>query len=115
VLSLLAEGTLVADPQERTSSAAKPYATASLRAPWRRPVRPGVRRRVPRGRRASAPGAQEGRPPRGLRRRKLTEWTGKGGELRHGLSVVADRVVSLYEVSNRRKAAQSENELKIEW
>ena len=35
-------------------------------------------------------------------RGKLTRWTTKDGELRHGLSLVAERVMSGYDVGKRR-------------
>jgi single-stranded DNA-binding protein len=103
-LFILATGTLIADPQRRTSQSGKTFVT-------------GTFAHADRGRRRVALGhcLRSGRlcwaaQPEKRRldscsitgRAKLTAWTGKDGEHRHGLSVVAERVMTVYAVSKRR-------------
>lgn len=111
MLSILATGTLVNDPKSRMSVTGKAYATASMRVP------------------AEDSGAvlvsiiafasdavqailalQRGDSCSIAGRAKLTSWT-KDGEEKHGLSVVADRVLSAYAAGKARKAARESEEV----
>ena len=103
MMSILATGTLAADPQRRQAANGNPFATALLRVPTDddsvlvsvicfdvgacdRLLRLG------KGDSVSITG-----------RAKLTAWTGRDGETRHGLSVVAEQVMSVYQVGRKRR------------
>jgi single-stranded DNA-binding protein len=101
-LYILATGALIADPQRRTSQSGREFATAILRTPTEEeavllsvigfdPDACGGLLNLSKGDSCSITG-----------RAKLTTWTGKDGEQRHGLAVVAERVMSAYEVNKRR-------------
>lgn len=106
MLSILASGTLVADPKSRQSAAGKAYATALLRVPAEDTDAVLVSvicfnadsvvalLALQRGDSCSIAG-----------RAKLTSWT-KDGEQKHGLSVTADRVMSAYAAGKARKASR---------
>jgi len=106
ILAILASGTLVNDPKQRTTAAGKPYATASLRVPAEdsdalmvsviafAPDAVGAILALTKGDACAIAG-----------RAKLSSWT-KDGEERHGLSVTADRVLTAYAAGKQRKAAR---------
>jgi single-stranded DNA-binding protein len=106
MLSLLASGTLISDPVERQSVAGKAYATASLRVPCEDsdPMLLSVIAfnadavqallALSKGDSLSIAG-----------RAKLSSWE-KDGEQKHGLSVVADRVLSSYQAGKQRSRAR---------
>ena len=106
MLSVLASGTLVADPKPRTSASGKSFATALLRVPAEdsdallvsviafAPYAVAAILALSRGDSAAIAG-----------RAKLSEWT-KDGEVRHGLSVTADRVLTAYQAGRARKSAR---------
>jgi len=110
MLNILATGTLTADPRQRTSAACKPYATATLRVPCEDgdPLLVSVIAfnadavaailALARGDSCAIAG-----------RAKLSAWE-KDGEQRHGLSVVADRVLSAYAAGKQRKATREAEE-----
>src|SRR5262249_54905013 len=109
MLSLLASGTLTRDPAQRTSANGKPFATANMRVPTEdgeamfvsliafSPEASGALMALRKGDSLSVAG-----------RAKPTEWE-KGGEKRHGLSVVVDQILTAYAVqrqtSGERRAA----------
>ena len=106
MLSVLCTGTLVSDPKPRTSAAGKPFATALLRVPAEdsdallvsviafAPDAVAAILTLSRGDSVAIAG-----------RAKLSEWT-KDGEVRHGLSVTADRVLTAYQAGKKRKGAR---------
>lgn len=106
MLNVLCSGTLVSDPRQRTTAAGKAYATASLRVPAE-DAGPMLVSAI-----AFAPDAVAGLLAlvKGdscaiAGRAKLTSWE-QAGEQRHGLSVVADKVLSVYAAGKARKAAR---------
>jgi single-stranded DNA-binding protein len=110
MLSVLVSGSLVRDPQRRTAQNGKAFATALMRCPSEEAdallisvisfTAPAVKALL--ALKAGDSLAVTGRA-------KLSSWT-KDGEERHGLSVTADAVLSLYEVAKRRKQAQEAGE-----
>lgn len=103
-LFILATGTLNGDPQRRTSASGKEFVTASIRAATEDEpasisvivfdaVACAALLNLRKGDSCSITG-----------RAKLTSWTTKDGEQRDGLNVVAERVMSSYDVSKRRKS-----------
>lgn len=108
MLNVLASGTLIRDPQERTSAAGKPYCTALVRVPCEdaEPIIVSVIAFDERAVQALlALGRGDAVSVAG--RAKLSSWT-KDGEERHGLSMVADRVLSAYAAGKVRKASREE-------
>jgi single-stranded DNA-binding protein len=106
VLSLLAAGVLVRDPEPRQSKAGKEYVTGLLRVPCDGEdalvsviafAAVAVQALLALGKGDSI--AVTGRA-------KLTSWT-KDGEEKHGISVVVESVLSAYQVEKRRSAATS--------
>jgi single-stranded DNA-binding protein len=110
MLAILATGTLIADPVSRVSTTSgKSFTTAALMVPAENsePMRVSVI-------------AFAGDPVEALLllkkgdacaisgRAKLSSWT-KNGEEKHGLSVIADRVLSAYAAGKQRvKTAKQE-------
>ena len=104
MLSVLASGTLVSDPRQRTSATGKAFATGQMRVPAEDadPMHRVI---------AFAADAvqallalQRGDSCAIAGRAKLTSWE-KDGEQRHGLSVAADQVLTIYQIEKRRKRA----------
>jgi single-stranded DNA-binding protein len=105
MLSILATGVLVQDPQRRISATGKPFCTALLRVPSEEAEAlllnaiafdPDVVERLT--------GLKKGDSCALTGRGKLTSWTGKDGAERHGLGLTVDGVLSVYEAAKRRKA-----------
>jgi single-stranded DNA-binding protein len=108
MLNVLVTGTLVRDPQERQSAKGKAFVTASMRVP----VEEGESILVSliafsdsavSGLRALSNGDALAVSGRG----KLTEWE-KNGEQHRGMSVVAERVMTLYQLEKKRSKARGE-------
>jgi len=111
MLTALVSGTLTSDPVERISTAGKPYATALMRVPSEdaeallcsliafAPDAVRALMLLTKGDNLAVAG-----------RGKLTTWE-KGGEQRHGFSVVADQVLTAYQVDKRKRAAREVEEL----
>jgi single-stranded DNA-binding protein len=106
VLSVLISGNLTAGPKERRSAAGKAYATVSMRVPaedsdailvsviaFNADVVDALLA-LAKGDSVSIAG-----------RAKLSSWE-RDGEQRHGLSVIADRVLTPYAAGKQRKAAR---------
>jgi len=103
MLSVLASGTLAADPRERTSAAGKIFCTGLLRCPVEdgEPILASfiafaestveALLALKKGDAISIAG-----------RAKLSEWE-KDGETKHGISIVADRVLTAYAAGRARK------------
>ncbi|MBI3935540.1 MAG: single-stranded DNA-binding protein [Betaproteobacteria bacterium] len=110
MLSVLATGTLTADPRERTTSAGKAFATCLLRVPVE-DGEPLLCSAIAFNADAVAAllGLAKGDSAAIVGRARLASWE-KGGEQRHGLSVVADRVLTVYQAGKQRKAAAHEAE-----
>jgi single-stranded DNA-binding protein len=111
MLNVLAQGVLVSDPRERTSAAGKAFATGLLRVP----AEDGEAALV--SVIAFAPDAvaallalAKGDSVAIAGRAKLTSWT-KDNQERHGVSVVADRVLTVYAAGKARKAARAEEQV----
>jgi single-stranded DNA-binding protein len=106
MLSILASGTLVADPVSRTSAAGKPYATCTMRVPCEDSdavlvsIITFASDAV-----AALLALAKGDSCAIAGRAKLTAWE-KDGTEHHGLSVVADRVLSAYAAGKLRKASR---------
>jgi len=111
MLSVLCSGTLVSDPVSRTSAARKIYCTASLRTPvdgdeaMLASVIAFSDSAV-----AALLALSKGDSCSIAGRAKLSSWT-KDGEERHGLSVVADKVLTAYQAGRARKAAREPEEV----
>lgn len=105
-LHVLAQGSLVSDPQERTSAAGKPYCIASLRVPM-----DGEESMLASLIAFDAAAVQallqlhKGDPVSVAGEGKLTSWTGKDGQEKHGLSVTVRVAMSVYQARKRRRDA----------
>ncbi|MGC2517866.1 MAG: single-stranded DNA-binding protein [Burkholderiales bacterium] len=109
MLSVLASGTLMRDPEQRTSSAGKPFATGLMRvaAEDSDPILASLIA-FSDGAVAALLALTKGDALSVAGRGKLTSWT-KDGEQKHGLSVVVEQVLTLYAIEKRRdRARQSE-------
>lgn len=108
MLSILASGTLVSNPRQRTTAAGKPYATASLRVPAEDSdamlvsVIAFAADAV-----AALLALTKGDSVAIAGRAKLTSWE-KDGEQKNGLSVVADKVLTVYQIDKKRRQARGE-------
>jgi single-stranded DNA-binding protein len=110
MLTLLASGTLAKDPQERATAAGKPYCTALVRVPCEdaeallcsviafspEPVQALLT--LAKGDAVAIAG-----------RASLRTWE-RDGEQHHGLSIVADQVLSVYQVEKRRRRSTNPEE-----
>jgi single-stranded DNA-binding protein len=109
VLTVLASGTLARDPKPRTSAAGKTFATALLRCPAEdaEPMllsliafnEPAVRALL---------ALQQGDALAVAGRAKPSTWE-KNGEQHHGLSVVAEHVLTAYHVDKRRRQVRGDD------
>lgn len=107
MLSILASGTLISDPVSRTSATGKAYATASLRVPAEDSDAMLVSVIAFNADSVAAILAlQRGDSVAVAGRGKLTEWTGQDGSQKRGLSVTADKVLTIYAAGKARKAAR---------
>lgn len=108
MLNVLAQGVLVSDPRERTTAAGKPYATGLLRVPAEDAdamlvsIIAFASDSV-----AALLALSKGDSCAVAGRAKLSTWE-KDGEQKHGLSVVADRVLTVYAAGKARKAARDQ-------
>jgi single-stranded DNA-binding protein len=106
-LAILALGTLVDEPVERTSRDGKAYATARLRVPTEEePAWVSIIAFDPAAVRALLAHAK-GDTIAVTGRAKLTMWE-KNDAHRAGLSVVVEGVLSAYQLEKRRTAARAE-------
>lgn len=107
-LSVLASGTLVRDPERRTSTAGRAYATALLRVPCEGEDAVLVSLIAFSSTSAEALLAHaKGDSLAVTGRAKLTSWA-KDGEQRHGLSVTVEGVLSPYQLEKRRSRARGD-------
>lgn len=105
MLTILAVGNLIRDPESRTSSKGKPYATALLRVPSAEADAMLVSIIAFNADAVQALQAHaKGDEVAVAGRAGLRSWEGRDGE-QHGLSVVADKVLSAYMVAKKRAAA----------
>jgi single-stranded DNA-binding protein len=111
VLNVLASGTLIADPVARTSAKGKPFATGTMRVPSE-DADPVLMSLIAFSSTAvdTLLALTKGDALAVVGRAKLTSWT-KDGEDRHGLSMVADQVMSVYQADKRRKRAAAPEEV----
>ncbi len=111
MLNVLASGTLVSDPKRRTSTTGKDYATGTMRVPAEDAEAMLVSIITFTADAVAALLAlSKGDSCAIAGRAKLTSWTKDGGE-KHGLSVVADRVLTAYQAGKARKAAREAEEI----
>lgn len=110
MLTVLASGTLVRDPQQRTSAAGKAFATALMRCPAE-DAEPTLLSLIAFSEAAvrALLALQQGDALAVAGRAKLTSWE-RDGEQRHGLSVVADQVLTAYHVEKRRRQARPDQQ-----
>ena len=110
MLNVLCSGTLVSDPRQRTSAAGKAYATAQMRVPAE-DADPMLVSAIAFNADAVAAllALQRGDSCAIAGRAKLSTWE-KDGEQKHGLSVTADRVLTVYQAGKARKAARDAEE-----
>jgi single-stranded DNA-binding protein len=101
-LFILATGALIADPQRRTSQSGREFVTATLRTPTEEDAVLVSLIAFDAEACAGLLNLTKGDSRSITGRAKFTSWTGRDGEQRHGLSVVAERVMSGYEVNKRR-------------
>ena len=102
MLSILASGTLVRDPQQR-QGAKGTYATASIRVPTADADAVLVSLiAFNEGAVIALMALHKGDALSVTGRAKLTSWE-QAGEQKNGLSVVADQILSLYQVEKRRR------------
>ena len=106
MLSVLAAGKLIAAPVSRTSAAGKAYATCLLLAPAEdgEPILVSIIA-FDDDAVAALLALANGESCAIAGRARLTSWQ-KGGKDNHGISVVADRVLSAYAAGKVRKAAR---------
>lgn len=106
MLAVLASGTVVFDPRARTSASGKAFATAQIRVPAEDsdPMLVSVIA-FDADAVAAILALAKGDACTIVGRGKLTSWE-KAGETKHGLSVVADRVLTAYAAGKARKAAR---------
>lgn len=105
MLSVLASGTLVSDPRARTTAAGKAYATAALRVACEDAEAMLVSViAFDAGAVAALLALQKGDACAIAGRAKLTSWE-KAGEQKHGLSVTADKVLTIYQIDKKRRQA----------
>ncbi|MPZ46979.1 MAG: single-stranded DNA-binding protein [Betaproteobacteria bacterium] len=103
-IAVMAQGTLVNDPQQRIGSSGKPFALCSLRCATDEDSlivnaivfgdAVDVVMAAKKGDELCLSGAGS-----------LRTWTGKDGQERTGLSITVNRAMSLYEVRKRRQAS----------
>ena len=106
-LTVLATGTLVNDPQSRTSAAGKSFATALLRVPCEDAEPALVSLIAFSNDSVSALLAHsKGDSLSVAGRGKLTCWAGKDGQQAHGLGLVVDKALSAYMISKKRRDAE---------
>jgi single-stranded DNA-binding protein len=106
-LYVLASGTLVADPQPRTSAAGKQYITASMRVPidGEDSVLASLIAFESDAIKALAQ-LHKGDPVSVAGQGKLTTWTGRDGTEKRGLGVTVQAVLSVYQARKRMREAQ---------
>lgn len=105
MLNILASGTLVSDPVARTSAKGKPFATGTMRVPSE-DADPVLMSLIAFSSTAvdTLLALTKGEALAVVGRAKLTAWE-KNGEQHHGLSMVADQVMTVYQADKRRKRA----------
>jgi len=108
MISVLIEGTLVADPVERISARGQAFVTASVRAPSSEGDEAVLCSVITFSTEAGAALAalQKGDSVAISGHAGLRSWTSREGETRTGLSITASRVLSVYAAGQRRRAAQ---------
>lgn len=105
MLAVLCTGTLIGAPRQRTTATGKPYATASMRVPAEAADAMLVSVIAFDAEAVAALLAlAKGDSCAIAGRAKLSSWT-KDGEEKHGLSVVADKVLTVYQIDKKRRQA----------
>jgi single-stranded DNA-binding protein len=109
-LSILVQGSLVADPVSRTGAGGKEFVTGSIRVPIDGADSILV---------SAIAFASETRALLGALKKgdavvctgsaKLSTWDGRDGKQNHGLSLVAEGILTLSELSKRRDKARASN------
>jgi single-stranded DNA-binding protein len=104
VLSALATGTLVSDPKQRTGAGGRLYVTATLRVATEDDSILVMTIAFNSTAQRALMSLSKGDTAAVTGRAKLTSWD-KDGETRHGLSVVAEQVMTHYQLERRRARA----------
>ena len=111
MLNILATGTLVSDPKSRQSATGKAYATASIRVPTDDGEAMVVSLIAFNARAVASLLALSKNDSLSVAgRAKLSEWAGQDGGVKQGLSVVADQVLSVYQIEKKRRQASRQAE-----
>jgi len=111
-LHVLAQGSLTGDPQERTSATGKPLVTCLLRVPI-----DGEESMLASLISLDATACKvlmrlhKGDPVSVAGQGKLTQWTGRDGVEKRGISVTMESMLSVYQARRRRKEAPEQSEL----
>ena len=106
MLTVLALGTLMNDPQPRTSAGGKDYATALMRVPSEGADAILVSLVAFNPDTVTALLAHSKSDALAVAgRAKLSSWNGRDGDEVHGMNVIADRILSAYMVDKKRQAA----------
>lgn len=104
MLNILALGTLVSDPRPRQNTAGKAYATASMRVPTDDGEAMVVSLIAFNARAvASLLTLSKNDCLSVAGHAKLSEWVGPDGVEKSGLSVVAEQVLSVYQMEKKRR------------
>ncbi len=108
-IAVMAQGTLVSDPQQRVGGSGKPFALCSLRCATDEDSL--IVNAICFGESVEVVmAATKGDELCVSGFGSLRSWTGKDGQERTGLGVTVNRAMSLYEVRKRRRAHQGEGE-----
>jgi single-stranded DNA-binding protein len=108
MLTVLASGTLVSDPRQRQGANARAYATAAMRVPSEESESMLLSIITFNDTAVAALLAlKKGDGLAVTGRAKLTSWE-KNGEQRHGLSIVAEQIMTVYQHDMRRKRSQEQ-------
>ena len=107
-LSILAQGTLIAEPVTRTGERGKAFVTATLRTPVDGDEAILVSLIAFAGEpRALLAALKKGDSVACTGPAKLTSWTGKDGAENRGISVVAEAVMTMYAVGAKREKSRA--------
>jgi single-stranded DNA-binding protein len=114
MLRVLASGVLVRDPQSRTGANGRAYATGLLRVPSE-DAEAMLLSIVCFSDSAVAAllALATGDACAVAGRAKISEWTNKEGAQKHGLSVVADQMLTMYSIEKRRRQTRQSEEAPV--
>ncbi|MFZ5557232.1 MAG: single-stranded DNA-binding protein [Pseudomonadota bacterium] len=102
-LYTLATGILIADPQQRRAANGNDYATGAMRVPTEDAAAVVSIIAFDQAACDALLAHRKGDALSVSGRSKLTAWTGRDGETRHGISVVAEQVISAHQAATRAR------------